>query len=619
MKAFVVLLMLSISSVIGLGQKPNLEHETLDSILHWLQEHVETDTTYAHGIGLDAISKAYTSKDPEKIAQSHYELAYWHDYHQRYSSDSMVYHYEKSLYHRQLTQDTLAIANSHLDLGKAYMNSGQLEKARVQAFAGVHLLERIAADEDIVSGYNSLANLHLLTNEWDECVRYARLSYDLAKSNGDHLHTINSSIALMDCLLENEAYEECHDIGKHSLDLTAKYYADQLGYTVRCLERMSIASSGLRLWDRGLAEATEAWDIARHAVGAVQASGHRQSVGDVLYKQEKYAEALEVYSFIILHKEDRAELWPMYDKIAVCQENLGQYEVALDNRKIAFEKKEQILEYKIAKLKSESFIKYETEKKDQEIASQKIQLSQTKKIQYLSFGVAGLLSLLLASLFYVFNKNRTFTQSLKEKNKENELLLKEIHHRVKNNLETVSSLLTLQGAQIEDEKAQNAIQASQNRVLAMGILHQKLYQKENLGAIEMKDYFINLSQGVLETFEQDREVKIECEMDHLELDIDTALPIGLIVNELLTNALKYAFPSDFEARINISLEEINTDQLLLKIKDNGVGADFDKAPTGTGFGTQLVNLLTRQLRGTIDRSVDNGTIVSLILKRSKAV
>lgn len=618
MKSILSLFVVLLSSYVVVAEKPQIEHESLDSVLQWLDNNVETDTTYSHKIGLNGLKRAYADGDPKVIADYHEMLAYWHDYHQKFHSDSVVYHYEKALYFYQLTGDSIIMANSYLDLATAYMNNDQLEQARVQTFAGVELIERIGSDQDLIGAYNSLANLHLLTTEWDDCIFYGRKSYDLAKKNADHLHTINSSIGLLDCLLENQAFKESHDIAKLSFDLTAEYYPSQLGFTVRSLERMSIASSGLKQWDRAMAEATKAWDIAKNAVGEIQAAGHRISVGDVLYKQGKYAEALEVYNFIIPHKEDRAELWPIYEKIAVCQEHLKQYELALVNRKEASVRKEKMLEDKMAKLKSESFIKYETGKKDQEIASQKVQLTQQKKIQYLSIGVAGLLSLLLASLLYVFRKNRSFTQSLKNKNKENELLLKEIHHRVKNNLETVSSLLTLQGAQIEDEKAQNAIQASQNRVLAMGILHQKLYQKENLGAIEMKDYFINLSEGVLETFEQESQVKIECQMDRLELDIDTALPIGLIVNELLTNALKYAFPPDFEARINISLEEIDADQLLLKIKDNGVGADFSKAPKGTGFGTQLVNLLTRQLRGTIDRTIDNGTIVSLILKKSQA-
>ena len=203
-------------------------------------------------------------------------------------------------------------------------------------------------------------------------------------------------------------------------------------------------------------------------------------------------------------------------------------------------------------------------------------------------------------------------------NKQNELLLKEIHHRVKNNLELVKSLISLQSAQLEDSETKDAMIASQNRVQSMGIIHQKLYQGDNLGSIEMKDYFLNLGEGILDTFNADDKVKIECAMDHLELDVDTAVPIGLIVNELLTNALKYAFPDDAKGNISISLSKSNPDVLTLKVSDNGIGKTKGLAPKGTGFGSQLVQLLTQQLNGEMKEDNQNGTSVSFHFKLNSA-
>jgi two-component sensor histidine kinase len=205
---------------------------------------------------------------------------------------------------------------------------------------------------------------------------------------------------------------------------------------------------------------------------------------------------------------------------------------------------------------------------------------------------------------------------LDAKNRQNELLLKEIHHRVKNNLEMVKSLIALQSAKLEDGASKEAMLASQNRVQSMGIIHQKLYQGENLGSIEMKDYFINLGEGVLDTFNAEEKVKIECAMDDLNLDVDTAVPIGLIVNELLTNALKYAFPEGTKGQIKISLVKENND-LLLKVTDNGIGKTQGSKPKGTGFGTQLIQLLTQQLNGTISEDHKNGTAVFFNFKNFK--
>jgi two-component sensor histidine kinase len=212
---------------------------------------------------------------------------------------------------------------------------------------------------------------------------------------------------------------------------------------------------------------------------------------------------------------------------------------------------------------------------------------------------------------------------LAAKNAENELLLKEIHHRVKNNLEIVSSLLQLQTAQIEDPSIQSAMLASQNRVQSMGIIHQKLYQGEHLAAIEMQDYFVNLSESILDSFSAEGRIKIECNMPKLILDVDTAISIGLITNELITNSLKYAFTNKDKGEINISLTEEKNDQntegsLLLKISDDGIGKPIDGKAHGTGFGTQLINLLTVQLNGKLIYEVNNGTIISLAFKKPKA-
>ena len=219
---------------------------------------------------------------------------------------------------------------------------------------------------------------------------------------------------------------------------------------------------------------------------------------------------------------------------------------------------------------------------------------------------------------------KTTQVSLAARNAENELLLKEIHHRVKNNLEVVSSLLALQSAQIDDPSIQSAMLASQNRVHSMGIIHQKLYQGENLAAIEMRDYFVNLSDNILDSFNAQGHIKVECNMPKLVLDVDTAVSIGLITNELLTNSLKYAFNENENGAIKISLTEqdatANTEGVyLLKISDDGNGKPVNEKAKGTGFGTQLVNLLTKQLDGKLTYEINNGTIVTLIFKKPALV
>ncbi|KAA9341083.1 histidine kinase [Larkinella humicola] len=206
-----------------------------------------------------------------------------------------------------------------------------------------------------------------------------------------------------------------------------------------------------------------------------------------------------------------------------------------------------------------------------------------------------------------------------QKNAQNELLLKEIHHRVKNNLAVVSGLLALQSAKVTDPNVKAAMQTSQNQVQSMGILHQKLYQGNQLGTIEMRDYFKNLSESILHSFDAVGRITIDCSMPELVLDIDTAISIGLLTNELLTNSLKYAFVGKDNGTIRISLTRMDNDSLLLQVADNGIGKQPAEAVKETGFGTQLVDLLTFQLDGILTYEHQDGTLVKLQFKRSATV
>jgi two-component sensor histidine kinase len=243
------------------------------------------------------------------------------------------------------------------------------------------------------------------------------------------------------------------------------------------------------------------------------------------------------------------------------------------------------------------------------------ELKRQRNIRNYAFGV--LIIVLLFSVVAYIQRNK-IAREKKRSDKlvaDKELLLREIHHRVKNNLEIVSSLLALQSAQIVDPDTKEAMQDGQNRVHSIGIVHQKLYQGENLGTIEMKDYFINLSESILDSFGPERRVTVEFAMETLNVDIDTAVPLGLIVNELLTNTLKYAFPNNQNGLVVIKLEQQNSGILHLEVSDNGIGKSG--IVHGTGFGSQLVSLLTRQLNGSVKEEIKNGTHIFFEFKTGK--
>jgi two-component sensor histidine kinase len=190
---------------------------------------------------------------------------------------------------------------------------------------------------------------------------------------------------------------------------------------------------------------------------------------------------------------------------------------------------------------------------------------------------------------------------------EKEALLKEIHHRVKNNLQLISSLLNLQAARIADPAVAELFADSRNRVRSMALVHENLYRAGNFARISMEAHIQNLCAHLIRAYGgHSRTVELVTDIEDLQLDIDRAVSCGLIINELVSNALKHAFPGGRAGRITVALSLLDEKRCALTVSDDGVGL-----PSGYGdrdsLGLQLVQDLTQQLRGTIAVSHDKGT------------
>ncbi|HJY13883.1 MAG TPA: sensor histidine kinase, partial [Flavobacterium sp.] len=151
--------------------------------------------------------------------------------------------------------------------------------------------------------------------------------------------------------------------------------------------------------------------------------------------------------------------------------------------------------------------------------------------------------------------------------------MKEIHHRVKNNLQTVISLLNSQSAYLDNDMALSAIKNSQHRIHSMSLIHQKLYNAENISTINMPNYIKELVEYLKESFNTGQRIRFEINVAPLELDVAQAVPLGLILNEAITNSIKYAFPDDRNGMVYIKLESTADKRYLLAISDNGIGFD----------------------------------------------
>ena len=193
---------------------------------------------------------------------------------------------------------------------------------------------------------------------------------------------------------------------------------------------------------------------------------------------------------------------------------------------------------------------------------------------------------------------------------EKETLLKEIHHRVKNNMQIVSSLLDHQTQFIKDKNVDEIFAESQNRIASMALVHEKLYQSKDLAKINFLDYINDLAANLFQSYaENSGKIKLNMNIENIQVDIDFAIPCGLIINELVTNSLKYAFPAGRVGEIKIVFRKTDKNMLELVISDNGIGIppDLDFRKTGS-LGLHLVTILAEnQLHGKININRNEGT------------
>jgi PAS domain S-box-containing protein len=204
-------------------------------------------------------------------------------------------------------------------------------------------------------------------------------------------------------------------------------------------------------------------------------------------------------------------------------------------------------------------------------------------------------------------------ESIRASLREKEVLLKEIHHRVKNNLQVVSSLLGLQSRTVADSATRKMFQESQNRVHSMALIHESLYKSENLSEIDFPKYIEQLAAHLFRSYGADPvRVKISAMIDDLRLPIDTAVPCGLIINELVSNSLKYAFPEGRSGEIRIAMREEENRCIRLKVSDNGIGLPAGVDFTSTkSLGLRLVHTLADQLGATIKTGSATGAFIAL--------
>lgn len=588
----------------------------IDSALVWLNDNYIENPQDFHERSLQTLKRAYQENDDQLKGEAHLLLMRWHAYYVPFTMDSVYYHGEKARVFFERANDLSGLASAIVLLGFEYVDQNDVDRAEELIFEAVDIYEALEDRQGILDCYIKLSKVFRDQKSAELAIRYALDALEIAQDLEDHYSMAMSYMRLIRAYHENGQLEKGIEAGDNCIKTVNNFVPEERFLLARGYSYRGDIWSDLGDYQKSLEDNRMSYSIVVERMGAEKPATqtYRAGIGYAYYYQGNYKDAIPHLTAAIGGYKDLGQdrgptMQKLYETLAGCHYHLGDYKEAYLNQELGHAVFDTLMQKRIVNMENEALFKYESGKKDQAIAEQETVIRQNGRIQWMGAGLIGLLILFLGTLFYYFRRNKKTSDALFLKNQENELLLKEIHHRVKNNLQTISSLLSLQSESISDKNALDAVQESRNRVASMALIHQKLYQGENLAAIEMRDYFETIGRAIKESFGKKTEnVSLKIDMSEVELDVDTAIPIGLITNELITNSLKHAFPDNQKGEILISMEMEKDGLLKLLISDNGQGTSTG---SGTqyekGFGSMLTQLLTIQLGGSLEKSTASGT------------
>ncbi len=503
--------------------------------------------------------------------------------------------------------------------GMCYHVRGDAEQAMKYYLDAIQFFE--LAKDSLFIGilYNNIGACSLYREKPAETVEYYHkaLRYFVAIKNEEWINNVNVNLGVQYISLEE--YEKSNAFNQKALD----YYQNKKDLHHQGLVLANMGSNYLFLkeFKKSLAFSIKALDLIDPNQDMSLVAIANTNIGNAHIKLKNPHQAKSYLDKALRlsrkHKSLEREIGAtkaMTNYYAA----VGQYKEGLEMYKAHVVLKDSLFNEEKDKAIVEATTRFETKKKQQKIdllhaknEVQKIKLTQSRRQSF--FYISGILGLGLLALvlFYAFQTKR---KSLAEK----ELLLKEIHHRVKNNLQVVTSLLNIQQRRIKDPQAIEAIQESKNRVESMALIHKSLYQNNDLSNINSRDYIQQLVDYIFNTYSIDQnKINYNLDVQTIKMDMDTLIPLGLILNELINNAIKHAFSEKEGGTISIIMKE-QKQKIMLQVSDNGIGMpNKDKIKNANSFGFKMIQAFVKKLNATLDILYENGTTLQIAFEQPK--
>lgn len=518
-------------------------------------------------------------------------------------------------------------------IGMCYYMNGDVEKAIKYYVAGIKKFETLKDNYFVAMLHNNIGAAYQLRKKPEETIKYYQKALKGFEEVKDTLWMANlyNNISIQ----KNELglYQEELDYKQKAMDI----YIAQKDTQMILLTKGNLAHTYFKLGDykKSLLNAEDYLNSPYNEAGQSARATVLLAYAYTLQKMGEQTKSMNIVKEAkdIAEKNGFKEItMKAHQHLASLYEGQNNYKQAYFHFTAFHTLQDTIFNQKKDETINDLLVKYDSDKKDADIILlnaenelKNLQIAQSNTTKWaLIFGLflVSLLSFLTWRLknikaknnIELTSKNQQISKALEEKN----ILLREIHHRVKNNLQVISSLLKLQSQYIEDEGAIKAIAEGRNRVHSMALLHQNLYKEDNLTGVNMKEYFTNLIEGLFDAYKI-TDIKLVTEIEDLTLDIDTVIPLGLIANELVSNALKHAFENVENGILVVKLLE-KDGYLILNVKDNGNGYDENLVAEGKkSFGQKLIKSLSDKLEAVVQVTTTTGTDVTLSIKDYKKV
>ena len=523
--------------------------------------------------------------------------------------------------------DDAGVAMAAHFLGTMYHSIGDYERAQTRYLEANTIRKELGDSINYAMSFRNLANVFIDVGDWDRAHEYALQGFKIADQLKLDVYRAN--------LLSTLAFT---NLQKGLTEIALQQYEETIDTYRASNKNIQLVRNLLKVgniyMDQGNTEKaneyiSDARKIAINTTDQAELVNTSLAFGALYLKSNQPATSLP-YLQEAASISDATQLAIKYKRasqlLAKAYSELGQYKDAYEWKNIYSNMQDSLFQQDRQEVIYEMETRFQVNEKEQQInllnAQNDLQNLELKLAQRRQLAlILGLLVVgsLTAMVYFFYRSKKRDSQLLREKNevissalKEKELLLREIHHRVKNNLQVISSLLSIQSRQIQDVKAQDAVREGKDRVRSMALIHESLYRDSDILAVDSADYIDKLIHRLFSSYNIDPErISLDTKIDSMKLDVDIMIPLGLILNELISNALKYAFADGRNGILSVQLEN-RANKLELEVSDNGVGVreDFNlENVDSTGF--LIIKDFCTKLKAALSISNTKGTKINV--------